>query len=82
MIPARNSYHPIIANLAVLPQHRGNRYIDGILSEGTRVLADAGVDHIRASTDLGNTSGSSTDTRASSEGEGEVSAVLPDIVMR
>jgi RimJ/RimL family protein N-acetyltransferase len=54
VVPARNSYHPIIAYLGVLPAHRGNGYIDEILAEGTRILAAAGVDRIRASTDLGN----------------------------
>ncbi|HWD81270.1 MAG TPA: GNAT family N-acetyltransferase [Kribbella sp.] len=54
VVPARNTYHPIIAYLGVLPAHRGNGYIDEILAEGTRILATAGVDHIRASTDLGN----------------------------
>jgi RimJ/RimL family protein N-acetyltransferase len=55
VIPARNDYNPIIAYLAVLPKHRGNGYIDDILAEGTRVLAEQDVPRIRASTDLGNT---------------------------
>jgi hypothetical protein len=38
----------------VLPGHRGNGYVDEILAEGTRVLADHDVPHIRASTDLDN----------------------------
>lgn len=54
VIPARNDYNPIIAYLAVLPGHRGNGYIDDILAEGTRVLAEQGVPRIRAATDLGN----------------------------
>lgn len=54
IIPARNSYHPIIAYLGVLPEHRGRGYVHGILAEGTRVLAAEGVTHIRAATDLGN----------------------------
>lgn len=54
VVPARNSYHPIIAYIGVLPAHRGNGYIDEILAEGTRILAAEGVDRIRASTDLGN----------------------------
>ena len=54
VIPARNAYHHIVAYIAVLPDHRGNGYIDGILAEGTRVLAEAGATHIRASTDVGN----------------------------
>lgn len=54
VIPAHNGYNPIIAYIAVLPQHRGNGYIDDILAEGTRILADQNVPRIRASTDLGN----------------------------
>ncbi|KQM82560.1 GNAT family N-acetyltransferase [Agromyces sp. Leaf222] len=54
VLPARNSYHHIVAYLAVLPEHRGNGYIDGILGEGTRVLAESGAPYIRASTDVGN----------------------------
>jgi RimJ/RimL family protein N-acetyltransferase len=53
--PARNDYNPIIGYLAVLPEHRGNGYIDEILAEGTRILAAHDVPRIRAATDLGNT---------------------------
>ncbi|WP_406635608.1 GNAT family N-acetyltransferase [Amycolatopsis sp. WGS_07] len=52
--PARNDYNPIIGYLAVLPEHRGNGYIDEILAEGTRILATQEVPRIRAATDLGN----------------------------
>ncbi|MDG4533989.1 GNAT family N-acetyltransferase [Streptomyces sp. AV19] len=54
VVPARNDYHAIIACLAVLPAHRGNRYADDLLAEGTRVLARRGVPRVRAATDLGN----------------------------
>ncbi|MFJ9059491.1 GNAT family N-acetyltransferase [Streptomyces sp. NPDC102409] len=54
VVPARNSYHPVLAYIGVLPAHRGHGYIDDILAEGTRVLAAQGVDRIRAATDLGN----------------------------
>ncbi|WNI21698.1 GNAT family N-acetyltransferase [Streptomyces sp. ITFR-16] len=55
VIPARNSYNPIIAYIGVLPARRGHGYIDDILAEGTRVLAaQEGVERIRAATDLGN----------------------------
>ena len=53
--PARNDYNPVIAYLAVLPEHRGNGYIDEILAEGTRILSAQDVPRIRAATDLGNT---------------------------
>ena len=52
--PARNDYNPIIGYIAVLPEHRGNGYIDEILVEGTRVLAAQDVPRIRAATDMGN----------------------------
>ena len=54
VIPARNSYNPIIAYVGVLPAHRGHGYIDDLLAEGTRILAAQNVPHIRASTDIGN----------------------------
>jgi RimJ/RimL family protein N-acetyltransferase len=53
--PARNDYNPIIGYLAVLPEHRGNGYIDEILAEGTRILSAQDVPRIRAATDLDNT---------------------------
>lgn len=55
VIPARNNYNPIIAYIGVLPKHRGNGYINELLAEGTRILAEQDVPRIRASTDLGNT---------------------------
>ncbi|MFI8347420.1 GNAT family N-acetyltransferase [Streptomyces sp. NPDC085596] len=54
VLPAHNGYNAIIAYIAVLPTHRGNGYIDDLLAEGTRVLAEQDVPRIRASTDLGN----------------------------
>ncbi len=52
--PGRNHYNPVIGYLAVLPEHRGHGYVDDLLAEGTRVLADQGVPRIRAATDVGN----------------------------
>ena len=52
VIPARNSYQPIIGYIGVLPAHRGNGYIDDLLAEGTRILAAHDVPRIRAATDL------------------------------
>ncbi|MEW2387074.1 GNAT family N-acetyltransferase [Streptomyces venezuelae] len=54
VVPAHNGYNAIIAYIAVLPAHRGNGYIDDLLAEGTRVLAEQNVPRVRASTDLGN----------------------------
>lgn len=52
--PGRNHYNPVIGYLAVLPEHRGNGFIDEILAEGTRILARQNVPRIRAATDVGN----------------------------
>jgi RimJ/RimL family protein N-acetyltransferase len=52
--PARNDYNPIIGYIAVVPEHRGNGYVDELLAEGTRILAADDVPRIRASTDEGN----------------------------
>ena len=52
--PARNDYNAIMGYIAVLPEHRGNGYIDDLLAEGTRILAAEDVPRIRASTDVGN----------------------------
>ena len=54
VIPARNSYNPIIAYLGVVPAHRGHGYADDLLAEGTRILAAQDVPRIRAATDLDN----------------------------
>lgn len=54
VIAARNAYHPVIAYLGVVPEHRGHGYVDGLLAEGTRILAAEDVPRIRAATDLGN----------------------------
>ncbi|MBM7491912.1 RimJ/RimL family protein N-acetyltransferase [Micromonospora luteifusca] len=54
VVPARNTYHPVIAYLGVVPEHRGHGYVDGLLAEGTRILAAEDVPRIRAATDLGN----------------------------
>ncbi|RAO30732.1 hypothetical protein ONO23_04227 [Micromonospora noduli] len=44
----------MIAYLGVVPEHRGRGYVDGLLAEGTRILAEEDVPRIRAATDLGN----------------------------
>ncbi|WP_223205959.1 GNAT family N-acetyltransferase [Streptomyces xanthii] len=54
VIPAHNGYNATIAYIAVLPAHRGRGYIDELLAEGTRVLAEQDVPRVRAATDLGN----------------------------
>ena len=54
VIPAHNRYGPIIAYIAVLPEHRGRGHVDAILAHGVRTLAAHDAPRIRASTDLGN----------------------------
>ncbi|MEV7806446.1 GNAT family N-acetyltransferase [Microbispora sp. NPDC088329] len=54
VIPARNEYSPMIAYIGVVPAHRGNGYVDDLLAEGTRILAEQGVPRVRAATDVGN----------------------------
>ena len=38
----------------MLPAQRGNGYIDDLLAEATRILAEQDVPRIRAATDVGN----------------------------
>jgi GNAT superfamily N-acetyltransferase len=54
-VPSRNSDHPVVGYLGVLPEHRGHGYIDDILAETTRILAaEADTEVIHADTDLAN----------------------------
>jgi RimJ/RimL family protein N-acetyltransferase len=54
VIPAHNGYNPIIAYLAVVPDHRGHGYVHDVLAAGTSLLAAQNVPRIRAATDVGN----------------------------
>jgi RimJ/RimL family protein N-acetyltransferase len=79
VIPAHNSYGPIIAYLGVLPAHRGNRYIDEILGQGTRTLVEHDPPRIRASTDLENVPMAQAFARAGWENfERSISMSWPD----
>jgi RimJ/RimL family protein N-acetyltransferase len=54
-VPSRNTEVPVVGYIGVLPGHRGHGYIDDILAETTRVLADkAGASLIHADTDVAN----------------------------
>jgi RimJ/RimL family protein N-acetyltransferase len=64
VIPAHNSYGPIIAYIGVLPAHRGHGYINEILAQGSRTLAEHQAPRIRASTDLDNVPMARAFTRA------------------
>lgn len=49
-----NGDRPIIAELGVAAEYRGNRYGDALLAHATRLLARSGAAQIRADTDLDN----------------------------
>ncbi|MEV5310917.1 GNAT family N-acetyltransferase [Streptomyces sp. NPDC052610] len=54
-LPSRNTAVHVVGYLGVLPEHRGHGYVDDLLAETTRFLADdAGADAVRADTDLAN----------------------------
>ncbi|GAA1666538.1 GNAT family N-acetyltransferase [Kribbella yunnanensis] len=53
-IPSKNNGGPVVGYLGVLPEHRGNGYIDDLLAEITHLLAETGAEQIRADTDFGN----------------------------
>jgi ribosomal protein S18 acetylase RimI-like enzyme len=54
VMPSRNFEFPVIAYVGVVPEQRGQGYVDDLLAEGTAVLAAEGVDVVRADTDTGN----------------------------
>ena len=53
-IPSVNNGGPVVGYLGVLPEHRGQGYINDLLAEITHQLAETGADRIRADTDFGN----------------------------
>ncbi|MEV7994814.1 GNAT family N-acetyltransferase [Streptomyces sp. NPDC086077] len=54
-LPSRNSGSHVVGYLGVLPEQRGHGYVDDLLAETTRILAEeAGADVVRADTDLTN----------------------------
>ncbi|MEV5428132.1 GNAT family N-acetyltransferase [Streptomyces sp. NPDC052701] len=54
-LPSRNTASHVVGYLGVLPGHRGHGYVDDLLAEITRFLADeAGAGVVRADTDLPN----------------------------
>ncbi|HEY6738062.1 MAG TPA: GNAT family N-acetyltransferase, partial [Actinopolymorphaceae bacterium] len=57
IMPARNPMRPVIGYIGVVPEHRGRGYVDDLLAEQTRILAEVmGEDEeIGADTDVDNT---------------------------
>lgn len=53
-IPSRNPDDPVVAYLGVVPELRGQGYVDDLLAEITHVLAEASPQRISADTDLAN----------------------------
>ncbi|MFI6538386.1 GNAT family N-acetyltransferase [Nonomuraea sp. NPDC050547] len=53
-----------IAYIGVVPEHRGKGYVSDLLAQGTRTLAEAGVERIVAATDVANTPTSNAFRRA------------------
>jgi RimJ/RimL family protein N-acetyltransferase len=54
-IPSATPYGPNVGYLGVLPEQRGNGFVDDILAEVTRLHAERGATRITATTDFGNT---------------------------
>lgn len=54
-MPARNPTSPVIDYIGVVPEHRGEGYVDDLLARGAETLLSAGAERIRADTDTANT---------------------------
>jgi ribosomal protein S18 acetylase RimI-like enzyme len=54
VMPARNPTSAVINFIGVVPEHRGRRYVDDLLAEGTAALHAAGAEYVRADTDTRN----------------------------
>ncbi|MFD5824366.1 GNAT family N-acetyltransferase [Lentzea sp. NPDC060358] len=53
-VPSATPYHRNVGYLGVLPERRGQGYVDDLLGEITRVHADGGAERITATTDVPN----------------------------
>ncbi|KAA2264292.1 GNAT family N-acetyltransferase [Solihabitans fulvus] len=53
-IPSANGSGPVVGYLGVLPEFRGRGYVDDLLGEITRSLAEGGAERIAADTDTTN----------------------------
>ena len=54
-VPGLRPWGPDIANVGVLPEHRGNGYAAELLLEASHLLAEGGAEEIVAATDVSNT---------------------------
>ncbi|MFC4336999.1 GNAT family N-acetyltransferase [Salininema proteolyticum] len=55
VMPSANPGGNVIAYAGVVPEHRGNGYVNDLLAEGLRILAAERPGRVTASTDFGNT---------------------------
>ena len=54
IMPARNPTSPVIDYIGVVPERRGEGYVDDLLARGATTLLEAGAEQIRADTDTAN----------------------------
>ena len=54
IMPARNPTSPVIDFIGVVPERRGEGYVDDLLARGAATLLEAGAEQIRADTDTAN----------------------------
>ena len=54
IMPARNPTSPVIDYIGVVPERRGEGYVDDLLARGTATLLETGAEQIRADTDTAN----------------------------
>jgi ribosomal protein S18 acetylase RimI-like enzyme len=54
IIPSRSAYDASVSYLGVVPEFRGQGYVDDLLAEITHVHADAGARRITGTTDTTN----------------------------
>ena len=54
IMPARNPTSPVIDYIGVVPERRGEGYVDDLLARGAATLLEAGAEQIRADTDTAN----------------------------
>ena len=51
VMPAENDGGPIIYYIGVVPEHRGTGYVDDLLTQGTKILQEAGATRIVSDSD-------------------------------
>lgn len=54
IMPARNPTSPVIDYIGVVPERRGEGYVDDLLARGAATLLSTGAEQIRADTDTAN----------------------------